>query len=94
MLRRVENNEADSAKDLALMMFRTATLRSGFMLQDTADFAESIEQLISHNLGIPFDEQSFEAEEEIFDDDDDAANDENAEDQKTGDLDNEEHDEL
>lgn len=90
----MENNEADSAKDLALMMFRTATLRSGFMLQDTADFAESIEQLISHNLGIPFEEQSFEAEEEIFDEDDGAENEENTDDQKSDDADSEDHDEL
>lgn len=64
MLRRVNNDEAEEAKDLALIMFRTATIRSGFMLQDTAEFSKSIERLISKNLGIPEDEQP-EDEEEI-----------------------------
>merc|ERR1711874_846376 len=40
LLRRVEDNPTDkTAKDMALMMFNTATLRSGYMLQDTVNFA-------------------------------------------------------
>merc|ERR1712227_502334 len=45
LLRRVEDNPADPvAKDMATMMFNTATLRSGFSLKDTVNFAESIEK--------------------------------------------------
>merc|ERR1712156_291810 len=44
LLRRVEDNPEDkTAKDMATMMFNTATLRSGFSLKDTVNFAESIE---------------------------------------------------
>ena len=32
-----------------------ATLRSGYMLQDTVEFAESIEKMMRQNLGIPAD---------------------------------------
>lgn len=63
LLRRVENEDTDTAKDLALMMFRTATLRSGYMLQETADFADSIERMMRQTLGISVDEKP---EEEVF----------------------------
>merc|ERR1711971_792639 len=44
LLRRVEDNPEDEiAKDMVTMMFNTATLRSGFSLKDTVNFAESIE---------------------------------------------------
>lgn len=72
LLRRVEADEADeSAKNMALMMYRTATLRSGFMLQETADFADSIEKMMRQTLGVALDEQidldddDFEDEEEF-----------------------------
>lgn len=92
LLRRVENNEAESATDLALMMFRTATLRSGFMLQDTAEFAESVEKLMRQSLGVSLDEQ---AEEEDFTAEESAEADENAEAEKSAEAaDTEDHDEL
>lgn len=62
MLRRVDNDEAEEATELALIMFRTATIRSGFLLQDTADFAQSVEKLVSRALGIPETEPEFEDE--------------------------------
>lgn len=66
LLRRVQDDASDpSAKDIAVMMFRTATLRSGFMLKDTADFAESVEIMMRKTLGVPLEEQ---AEEEEVDD--------------------------
>lgn len=86
LLRRVENNEADSAKELALIMFRTATLRSGFMLQESADFADSVEKLMRQTLGIPEDEQ-VEEEEDIPEQD---ASEDDDSDEQAG----EEHDEL
>jgi len=48
------------------MMFRTATLRSGYMLQETSDFADSIERMMRQTLGVSVDEQP--EEEEYFDD--------------------------
>merc|ERR1719511_146226 len=67
LLRRVEDNPADKvAKDMATMMFNTATLRSGFSLKDTVNFAESIEVMMRQTLGVDADEQ-VEEEEEITD---------------------------
>ncbi|XP_014091643.2 endoplasmin [Bactrocera oleae] len=69
LLRRVEADEADNtAKDMAVMMFRTATLRSGFMLQETSDFADTIEKMMRQSLGVPLDEQI-----ELDEDDEDIA---------------------
>lgn len=91
LLRRVEADEADeTAKEMALMMFRTATLRSGFMLQETSDFADTIEKMMRQTLGVPLDEQI------ELDEDDDA---ESNEDNTSSSHDNEEdedtqHDEL
>ena len=94
LLRRVEGDEADdSAKNMALMMFRTATLRSGFMLQETADFADSIEQMMRQTLGVDLDEQ-VELEDE--DDSEEDGGSDNAEAHSAGDEDEDEqqHDEL
>lgn len=57
LLRRVERDSEDhSAREMALMLFRTATLRSGYMLRETADFALSIEHMMRQTLGVPLDE--------------------------------------
>merc|ERR1712186_325319 len=62
--RRVEDNPADkSAKDMALMMFNTATLRSGYMLKDTVNFADHIEMMMRQTLGVDADEKVEEEEE-------------------------------
>ncbi|CAK9826726.1 Hsp90b1 [Anthophora retusa] len=69
LLHRVENDANDqTAKDIALMMFRTATLRSGYMLRETASFADSVEQLLRKTLGISLDEapEEEEIQEEEF----------------------------
>merc|ERR1712213_168732 len=51
LLRRVEDNPEDkTAKEMATMMFNTATLRSGFSLKDTVNFAESIEKMRERHL--------------------------------------------
>nr|CAG4643734.1 EOG090X01EZ [Lepidurus arcticus] len=58
LLRRVASDQEDPvAKDMALMMFRTATLRSGYMLKDTKEFASSIENMMKLSLKISADEQ-------------------------------------
>ncbi|XP_015116337.1 endoplasmin [Diachasma alloeum] len=65
LLRRVEVDTEDAtAKDIALMMFKTATLRSGYMLRETASFAESVELLMRKTLGIPLDEVPEEEEDD------------------------------
>uniref|UniRef100_A0A6M2DY80 Heat shock protein 83 n=1 Tax=Xenopsylla cheopis TaxID=163159 RepID=A0A6M2DY80_XENCH len=88
LLKRVnEDSEDPIAKDMAVMMFRTATLRSGYMLQETTDFADSIEQMMRKTLGVPLDEQ-VDADDEDFVDE--------ATDEQEADEDQEEteHDEL
>uniref|UniRef100_A0A1I8Q2U6 Heat shock protein 83 n=1 Tax=Stomoxys calcitrans TaxID=35570 RepID=A0A1I8Q2U6_STOCA len=95
LLRRVEADEADeTAKDMAVMMFRTATLRSGFMLQETADFADTIEKMMRQTLGVSLDEQI-----DMDDDEGEEGEESNEENTSTASNDNEEdddaqHDEL
>uniref|UniRef100_A0A1B6C414 Uncharacterized protein n=1 Tax=Clastoptera arizonana TaxID=38151 RepID=A0A1B6C414_9HEMI len=85
--RRVEDNGEDvKAKEIALMMFRTATLRSGYMLQETADFAQSVENMMRQTLGIPLDLQVEDEPEEDIDDQTEEVGADEAEDK--------EHDEL
>ncbi|KAL0121918.1 hypothetical protein PUN28_007009 [Cardiocondyla obscurior] len=98
LLRRVEIESSDqTAKDIALMMFRTATLRSGYMLRETASFADSVEQLMRKSLGISLDEVP--EEEESQDDESTSSekvSDIDAEDDRKEEDDDEEekHDEL
>merc|ERR1712223_974142 len=86
LLRRVEDNPEDAvAKEMALMMFNTATLRSGYMLKDTVAFANHVEAIMRSQLGVDKDEQVDE-EEEIVDeeppeDDEDEEEDEEDEDE-------------
>ncbi|XP_055689793.1 endoplasmin [Lutzomyia longipalpis] len=69
LLRRVEaDGEDPTAKDMAVMMFQTATLRSGYMLRETSGFADSIERMMRHTLGIDPNEKP--EEEEIFEEED------------------------
>merc|ERR1712223_1935701 len=65
LLRRVEDNPEDqSAKDMALMMYNTATLRSGYMLKDTVAFAQHTEDMMRDTLGVSK-EDTVEEEEEL-----------------------------
>merc|ERR1711971_673510 len=65
LLRRVEDNAEDPvAKDMALMMYNTATLRSGYMLKDTVAFAKHIEDMMRDTLGVSK-EESVEEEDEL-----------------------------
>jgi len=76
---RVESNpEEDTAKDLAMVMFETATMRSGFAVQDSAGFASRVEKMLRMSLDIPLDEKIEEEPEEEEDDASEAV-DENAE---------------
>jgi len=88
LLRRVQSDKSDeTARNMANIMFETATLRSGFMLRDTSSFASRVEILLRKSLGIPEDAQ-VEEEPEIAEDVDE-------EDSKQESSDNtEDHDEL
>merc|ERR1712110_786777 len=82
LLRRVEDNPEDkTAKDMATMMFNTATLRSGFSLKDTVNFAESIEKMMRETLGVDADEQVDE-EEEVLDEEPPEEDDEDEEEEE------------
>merc|ERR1712008_513471 len=75
LLRRVEDNPNDSvAKDMSLMMFNSATLRSGYLLKDTTEFAMQLEHMMRDTLGVDRDEAVDEEPElvdEVEEDDDD-----------------------
>jgi len=96
LLRRVEDNPADkSASDMAVMMYNTATLRSGYSLKDTVNFAQQIEAMMRQTLGVDADEM-VEEEEEITDeeppeeDDDDEEEEEDDEEEEEDDEEEEE----
>merc|ERR1712136_414346 len=66
LLRRVEEDPEDPvSKNMALMMFQTATLRSGYMLQDANSFASNIDMMMQQSLGVSGQEIEEEEEEEI-----------------------------
>ncbi|GFU32733.1 endoplasmin [Nephila pilipes] len=54
LLHRVQSDKSDeTAKNMANIMYETATLRSGFMLSDTQSFAQRVEVLLRKTLGVP-----------------------------------------
>uniref|UniRef100_A0A183GNL5 HATPase_c domain-containing protein n=1 Tax=Heligmosomoides polygyrus TaxID=6339 RepID=A0A183GNL5_HELPZ len=56
LLRRVVNDKEDpKAKDTALLLFETATLRSGYALADQVGFAERIESVLRQSLDVAHD---------------------------------------
>merc|ERR1712241_240220 len=96
LLRRVEDNTEDPvAKDMALMMYNTATLRSGYMLKDTVAFSNHIETMMRETLGVDKDE-SVEEEEELpeVEEPETEADDEDGEEEVEDDATEEDHDEL
>jgi len=63
--RRVETAKDDqTTKDLAVVLFETATLRSGFFLPDTSEFAGRVERMLRLSMDIPLDEKVDEEPEE------------------------------
>nr|AVX33611.1 heat shock protein 903 [Dugesia japonica] len=55
--RQVEKNPSDEqAKDIALTLYDTAVLRSGYSLQASGGFADRIEKILRTSLNIPHDE--------------------------------------
>lgn len=56
LLRRVEDDDNDEkVKEAANLLFATATIRSGYILQDTEDFAKKIDLLIRSDLDVALD---------------------------------------
>lgn len=90
MLNRVNADAEDqTASDLAVVLFETATLRSGYQLADTKAYGDRIERMLRLSMNVPLDEQveeepeeepeepaeegSEDKDEEIVDDDDETA---------------------
>lgn len=74
---RMETDKDDqTTKDLAEVLFETATLRSGYTLQDTAAFAGRIERMLRLSVDVPLDAK---VEDFIEEDDDEPAEDEEEE---------------
>lgn len=95
LLRRVDADPQDPrAKEIAELLLDTAILRSGFMLQETAKFADSIDRLMRSSLNVEGDlDPEFEDFPEPSEKTDEAADEEEEEiqDSEDGDID---HDEL
>ena len=58
------DKEDKTAIDLARVMFETATLRSGFVVKDSADFAGRIERMLRLSMGVDLDAKVDLPEEE------------------------------
>ncbi|KAJ1349115.1 Endoplasmin [Parelaphostrongylus tenuis] len=69
MRRVIADKEDQKAKDTALLLFETATLRSGYSLEDQVGFAERIESVLRQSLDVDPDAQ-VEAEPVIEDKED------------------------
>ena len=96
---KIETNAEDqTAKDLAVVMFETATLRSGYTLQDASGFADRVERMLRLSMDVPLDakiEEEPEEEEVAADQDEEEVNDENTDDKKKEETtENGDHDEL
>lgn len=65
LLNRVNADAEDqTASDLAVVLFETATLRSGYQLADTKAYGDRIERMLRLSLNVPLDEQVEEEPEE------------------------------
>uniref|UniRef100_A0A1A8V7F4 Endoplasmin n=1 Tax=Nothobranchius furzeri TaxID=105023 RepID=A0A1A8V7F4_NOTFU len=65
MLSRVNADAEDqTASDLAVVLFETATLRSGYQLVDTKAYGDRIERMLRLSMNVPLDEQVEEEPEE------------------------------
>merc|ERR1719234_584508 len=63
--------EDQTAKDLARVMFETATLRSGYTVKDSADFASRIERMLRLSMGVDPDAKVELPEEDEADEEED-----------------------
>ncbi|XP_051543911.1 endoplasmin-like [Myxocyprinus asiaticus] len=66
MLRRVKADAEDqTAADLAVVLFETATLRSGYQLSDTKAYGDRIERMLRLSMNVDLDAQVEEEPEEV-----------------------------
>ncbi|KAM9754269.1 endoplasmin [Menidia menidia] len=80
MLSRVSADADDqTATDLAVVLFETATLRSGYQLADTKAYGERIERMLRLSMNVPLEEQVEEEPEEELEEPEDAADDDDSE---------------
>uniref|UniRef100_A0A669C1A7 Endoplasmin n=1 Tax=Oreochromis niloticus TaxID=8128 RepID=A0A669C1A7_ORENI len=71
LLNRVNADAEDqTASDLAVVLFETATLRSGYQLVDTKAYGDRIERMLRLSLNVPLDEQASNCKETVDEDDD------------------------
>ena len=67
LLAKVEDDTDDvTAKDLAVVMYETAVLRSGFQLQDSAAFAGRIERMLKISMNLDPNERVRTTEKALF----------------------------
>lgn len=52
------DDEDKTATDMAVLLFETATLRSGYQLGDTKEFAGRIERMLRLSMNVDQDEQA------------------------------------
>ncbi|XP_053175611.1 endoplasmin-like isoform X2 [Scomber japonicus] len=65
MLKKVNDDTEDQyASDMAVILFETATLRSGYQLADTKEYGDRIERMLRLSMDVPLDEQIEEEPEE------------------------------
>nr|XP_046249699.1 endoplasmin [Scatophagus argus] len=94
MLKRVNDNADDqTASDLAVVLFETATLRSGYQLSDTKAYGERIERMLRLSMNVDLDEQ-IEEEPEEEPTEDDAEDKEDDSEDKEENVDEEDDDET
>ncbi|KAI1882159.1 hypothetical protein AGOR_G00247800 [Albula goreensis] len=80
MLKRVQTDAEDqTASDLAVVLFETATLRSGYQLVDTKAYGDRIERMLRLSMNVDLNEQ---VEEEPEEEAEEAAEEEEAEDEE------------
>ena len=53
-----DDAEDQTASDLAMVLFETATLRSGYQLVDTKSYGDRIERMLRLSMNVPLDEQA------------------------------------
>lgn len=53
-----DDAEDQTASDLAVVLFETATLRSGYQLADTKAYGERIERMLRLSMNVALDEQA------------------------------------
>ncbi|XP_024271859.1 endoplasmin [Oncorhynchus tshawytscha] len=73
MLKRINDNAEDqTASDLAIVLFETATLRSGYQLADTKAYGDRIERMLRLSMNVDLNEEpEEEPEEEVKADEED-----------------------